>query len=74
MNELNNETKVGVLRAKIAQWHQQYYSHQVDAQVARDIGGMEPVLEAAQTNMANAQKFIDRLEKILEDIVDAEKS
>ena len=74
MNELNNETKMGILRAKIAQYRQQYYSHQVDAQIARDIGGMEDMLKAAQTNMANTQKIIDALEKIAGSIVDAEKS
>jgi len=74
MDELKNEAKAEILRRKIAQAKQQYYSHQVDAQVVRDIGGMDDVLEAAQTNMANAQKVIDALEKMLEGLDDAEKS
>ena len=74
MNELNNEVKKGILQAKIAQYRQQYYSHQIDAQVARDIGGLEAMLEMAQTNMANAQKIIDMLEKILKGMGDAAES
>ena len=73
MNELNNEVKKGILQAKIAQYRQQYYSHQIDAQIARDIGGMEAMLQTAQTNMASAQKIVDALEGILKGMGDAKE-
>jgi hypothetical protein len=74
MDELNNNVKAEILRMKIAQAQQQYYGHQVDAQVARDIGGMEGIVKAAQENMARAKKLIDGYMALLEDVDNAEKS
>ena len=75
MGEPNNEIKAEILRMKIAQAEQQYYGHQVDAQVAKDIGGMESVVKSAQDNMKRAQKLIDAYTKLLEELPsDAEES
>lgn len=72
MDELSNEVKAEILRMKLAQARQQYYSHQIDAQVAQDIGGMDGVVKSAQNNMANAQKLIDAYTRLLEDLDDIE--
>ena len=73
MDELNRGVKAEILQMKIERARQAYYSHQVDAQVARDIGGMEGILEAAQKNMTAQQKLIDAYTKLLEDLPDAQK-
>lgn len=65
MNEVTNEVKQAILRDKIASWRNTYYSLEVDAKVAQDIGGMDDVLTAASLNMANAQRAIAALEKML---------
>jgi len=59
------EVKRQILQQKLQIHRQGYYAHQIDAQVAQDIGGMEQVVEQAKENMARAQKFIDKLEELL---------
>ncbi len=68
--ELAVEQKRDVLLQKLQLEHQRYYSHQVDAKVAQDIGGMEQALAAAQANMVATRKVIDALERILEELKD----
>lgn len=65
---LTKEEKQSVLKRKIQAYRADYYSHQVDAKVAQDIGGLESVVEQARRNMANAQKFIDALEELLAEL------
>ena len=68
--EITNEQKKQILQQKILLEKQRYYSAQVDAQVAQDIGGMANALNAAKQNMTNAQKTIDALEKLLAELTD----
>ena len=63
--DISIEAKRQILQQKIQQYRQGYYAHQIDAQVAQDIGGMEQVVEQAKENMARTQKFIDKLEELL---------
>ena len=66
--DVSVKTKRQILQQKLQQHYQAYYAHQVDAQVAQDVGGMEPVVEQAKENMARTQKFIDKLKKLLAEL------
>lgn len=63
--DVPNEVKRQILQQKLQIHRQTYYAHQIDAQIAQDIGGMEQVVNQAKENMARTQKFIDKLEELL---------
>lgn len=66
--DVSVEVKRQILQQKLQQHRQGYYAHQVDAQVAQDIGGMEQVMNQAKENMVRTQKFIDKLEELLAEL------
>ena len=71
MPEVTTEAKRDILQRKLALYRGSYYSHEVDAKVAKDIGGMDDIVKAASANMASVRKTIDALEKILAELGDS---
>lgn len=71
MTDITKEAMLLVLNQKLAAWNQAYYSHRVDAQIAKDIGGMDQMLKAATDGMANAQKIVDKLEQLKAELEDS---
>lgn len=66
--DITNAQKRAILEQKVLLEKQRYYSSQVDAQVAQDIGEMDNAISAAKQNMANSQKTIHALEKLLTEL------
>jgi len=62
--ELSVEQKRNVLGGKLRFHRETYYSFEVDAKVARDIG-LPAMLESAIKGMTQVQLIIDTIEKML---------
>ena len=70
MDDVTKEAKREILNQKLQIYKNTYYSHGVDAKVAKDIGETQ-MLQAATDNMARAQKMIDAIEGMVAELEDS---
>jgi len=60
--EITVREKIAVVKSKLASHRQAYYSHTLDARIAKDIGGLEDVVKKAEENMKQVLEWITPLE------------
>ena len=64
---LSNENKKQILEQKLLQLEGEYYSLQIDHEVAEDLGN-EQRMERVQENMADVKRAINKIEEKIDEL------